>query len=115
MDRIIFDARPEKRPRLTLDDGDRGDADEAQQAVYNGLDEQPGTRVGGIVSSALQAPGSGLPPASYFNGAGRVASPPWREDDKDGHFQFDLGENITPRCNHPLLTLVFTIKSSYLR
>ncbi|XP_024526874.1 serine/threonine-protein kinase AFC3 isoform X1 [Selaginella moellendorffii] len=26
-----------------------------------------------------------------------AASPPWREDDKDGHYVFELGENITPR------------------
>ncbi|KAL5655785.1 hypothetical protein ACJX0J_035104, partial [Zea mays] len=25
------------------------------------------------------------------------ASPPWREDDRDGHFVFDLGENLTRR------------------
>ncbi|CAM6095379.1 unnamed protein product [Calypogeia fissa] len=98
MDRIIYDARPEKRPRLTLDDGDRGDVDEAPQAGYNGVDDQGGARVhGGQLSSAVQGPGSGLSQQPYFNGAGRIASPPWREDDKDGHFQFDLGENITSR------------------
>nr|CAB3477485.1 unnamed protein product [Digitaria exilis] len=26
------------------------------------------------------------------------ASPPWREDDRDGHYVFDLGENLTRRC-----------------
>ena len=36
---------------------------------------------------------------AYVNGASRVQSPPWREDDKDGHYTFELGENITPRCN----------------
>lgn len=88
---------------------------QVQQAGYNGVDEQQGTRVAGTLSSAVQGPGSGLPPQSYFNGAaGRVASPPWREDDKDGHFQFDLGENITSRCNHPLLiTLVLQSSSSF--
>ena len=39
---------------------------------------------------------------AYVNGASRVQSPPWREDDKDGHYTFELGENITPRCNDPL-------------
>eukprot|EP00252_Welwitschia_mirabilis_P008503 TRINITY_DN2039_c0_g1_i1.p1 TRINITY_DN2039_c0_g1~~TRINITY_DN2039_c0_g1_i1.p1 ORF type:complete len:400 (+),score=43.34 TRINITY_DN2039_c0_g1_i1:406-1605(+) len=27
----------------------------------------------------------------------RNASPPWRDDDKDGHYVFALGENLTPR------------------
>ncbi|XP_020597278.1 serine/threonine-protein kinase AFC3 isoform X1 [Phalaenopsis equestris] len=27
----------------------------------------------------------------------RRASPPWREDDQEGHYVFDLGENLTPR------------------
>lgn len=26
-----------------------------------------------------------------------AASPPWREDDREGHYVFDLGENLTPR------------------
>ncbi|BBN11000.1 hypothetical protein Mp_5g08240 [Marchantia polymorpha subsp. ruderalis] len=96
MDRVIYDARPEKRPRLTLDDPDRGDVDETQQVIYNGAEEQ-GTRGGGAVSASVPGPGSGPLPLSYFNGAARVASPPWREDDKDGHYQFELGENITSR------------------
>jgi len=25
------------------------------------------------------------------------ASPPWRCDDKDGHYMFELGENLTPQ------------------
>ncbi|PKA57321.1 Serine/threonine-protein kinase AFC3 [Apostasia shenzhenica] len=29
--------------------------------------------------------------------AARGASPPWREDDREGHYVFDLGENLTPR------------------
>ena len=28
-------------------------------------------------------------------------SPPWREDDRDGHYVFDLGENLTRRCERP--------------
>lgn len=30
----------------------------------------------------------------------RNDSPPWREDDKDGHYMFELGDDLTPRCNH---------------
>lgn len=35
------------------------------------------------------------------NGGSR-ASPPWRDDDKDGHYTFELGENLTPRCEYYL-------------
>ena len=31
------------------------------------------------------------------------ASPPWRDDDRYGHYVFDLGENLTRRCKHPPL------------
>jgi len=30
-------------------------------------------------------------------GVARNASPPWREDDKDGHYIFAVGENLTSR------------------
>lgn len=33
MDRLIYDARPEKRARLTLDDPDRGDGGEVSCPV----------------------------------------------------------------------------------
>ena len=26
-------------------------------------------------------------------------SPPKRDDDREGHYVFNLGENLTPRCN----------------
>lgn len=36
-----------------------------------------------------------------FSGQGvlahKTASPPWRDDDKDGHYMFELGDNLTPR------------------
>jgi hypothetical protein len=35
----------------------------------------------------------------FYNGNG---SPPWRPDDKDGHYVFAIGENLTPRCKSPL-------------
>lgn len=31
-------------------------------------------------------------------GASRHASPPKRDDDREGHYVFNLGENLTPRC-----------------
>lgn len=45
--------------------------------------------------------------SSLFNkGVARIGSPPWRGDDKDGHYLFELGENLTSRCNYlsPLST-----------
>ncbi|MQM01741.1 hypothetical protein Taro_034505 [Colocasia esculenta] len=33
----------------------------------------------------------------YVKGVARNGSPPWREDDKDGHYMFALGENLTSR------------------
>lgn len=36
----------------------------------------------------------------FVKGLAHKGSPPWREDDKDGHYMFALGENLTPRCNY---------------
>ncbi|KAI3677103.1 hypothetical protein L1987_86723 [Smallanthus sonchifolius] len=33
----------------------------------------------------------------YYKGIPHNGSPPWRPDDKEGHFIFAIGENITPR------------------
>ncbi|KAK2976575.1 hypothetical protein RJ640_024196, partial [Escallonia rubra] len=33
----------------------------------------------------------------YFKGMPRNGSPPWRADDKDGHYVFAVGENLTSR------------------
>ncbi|XP_074574879.1 serine/threonine-protein kinase AFC1-like [Curcuma longa] len=33
----------------------------------------------------------------YHTGVPRYVSPPWRGDDKDGHYIFSVGENLTPR------------------
>lgn len=41
--------------------------------------------------------------ASLFaKGLAEKASPPWRDDDKDGHYMFALGDNLTPRCKYIL-------------
>ncbi len=67
--------------------------------------------LGGGAREVLQGAGFG-----YANGGGavRVASPPWHEDDKDGHYMFELGENITSRCNLTLPTLVLVSLPSCL-
>eukprot|EP01018_Ginkgo_biloba_P013914 Gb_36852 [translate_table: standard] len=41
--------------------------------------------------------GSSLGRALCSSSSTRFASPPWRPDDKDGHYVFELDENITPR------------------
>ncbi|KAL8263234.1 hypothetical protein R6Q59_024583 [Mikania micrantha] len=33
----------------------------------------------------------------YYKGIPHNGSPPWRPDDKEGHYMFAVGENITPR------------------
>lgn len=36
----------------------------------------------------------------FFKGLDQKGSPPWRDDDKDGHYMFAVGDNLTPRCNY---------------
>lgn len=36
----------------------------------------------------------------FVKGFSRNGSPPWREDDKDGHYMFEIGDNLTYRCNY---------------
>jgi dual-specificity kinase len=43
---------------------------------------------------------------SLFKGVARNGSPPWRDDDKDGHYMFELGDNLTSRCNYTLPLLI---------
>ena len=43
--------------------------------------------------------GSNVGVAVYSSASTRFASPPRRPDDKDGHYVFELGENLSSRCN----------------
>lgn len=82
-----YEGRPEKRPRV---DDIRGDPEEAGPSGREGLQVFVGRTVG--------QPLAGLPaPAAMPANGNRPTSPPWRDDDKDGHYVFELGENITPR------------------
>lgn len=38
--------------------------------------------------------------SQYVQVMPRYASPPIREDDKDGHYVFAVGDNLTSRCNY---------------
>lgn len=77
--------RPRKRPRLTWDIPPQIPAPKVPQPVYCGIEV-----VNGINSSHVYS-------SYYYPSAPRNASPLWREDDKDGHFVFAVGENLTPR------------------
>ena len=51
----------------------------------------------GLQGALLSSEVAPNPSATALNG-NRHAESPWREDDKDGHYTFELGENLTPRC-----------------
>ncbi|KAL7209834.1 hypothetical protein ACSBR1_031405 [Camellia fascicularis] len=38
-----------------------------------------------------------------------LGSPPWRLDDKDGHFVFAIGENLTTRCKFALIIFKYCL------
>ncbi|KAL6318609.1 hypothetical protein AAG906_000687 [Vitis piasezkii] len=57
-----------------------------------------GQEVGNVASFAPSKAHSDQTTSSMFvKGVARNGSPPWREDDKDGHYIFALGENLTSR------------------
>ncbi|KAL3501109.1 hypothetical protein ACH5RR_035558 [Cinchona calisaya] len=79
--------RPNKRPRLAWD---LSHTPKAQSGIYYGQEV-------GNVSSFGHAR---VPPDHgnlYVKGVAQRGSPPWRDDDKDGHYIFELGENL---ANH---------------
>jgi dual-specificity kinase len=63
-----------------------------------------GQEVGNLTSFAhSRAPSDNTTSSSlYERGVARIGSPPRRDDDKDGHYMFELGENLTSRCNFTL-------------
>ncbi|GMI70797.1 FUS3-complementing gene 2 [Hibiscus trionum] len=85
---IHMDRRPMKRPRLAWDFNQPHQ--KAQSWVYNGQD------VGNLTSFG---PSRAHPDHTrlFEMGFSQTVSPPWRDDDKDGHYMFALGENLTPR------------------
>ncbi|RWR86022.1 serine/threonine-protein kinase AFC1 isoform X1 [Cinnamomum micranthum f. kanehirae] len=79
-----MDKRPRKRPRLTWDMPPALPPPTTAQKVLPGVEN--GTAPSHLVGSAM-----------YYKGVARNASPPWREDDEDGHYIFAVGENLTSR------------------
>ncbi|KAH9776463.1 serine/threonine-protein kinase AFC2 [Citrus sinensis] len=85
-----LDRRPRKRARLGWD---VPQVPKAQVGLFCGQE------VGNVTSFAPpRAPSDHVTSSSLFvKGLARNGSPPWREDDKDGHYMFALGENLTSR------------------
>ncbi|KAL8137905.1 hypothetical protein V2J09_003906 [Rumex salicifolius] len=81
----LMDRRPRKRPRVN---GDAPQSSKAQSGLYNGQDIGNDTSNG---PSKLQSEDTN------HVVKGRRGSPPCRDDDQDGHYVFELGENLTPR------------------
>ncbi|TMX01341.1 hypothetical protein EJD97_024670 [Solanum chilense] len=85
-----LDRRPRKRARLGWDV--LPEPPKAQLGLFCGQD------VGNVTSYASSRQLTDLTSAPFtIKGVAQNGSPPRREDDKDGHFVFELGENLTPR------------------
>lgn len=66
-----------------------------------------GPEVSGATSYVCWTAPSGYTASSLFEKqVTQNDSPPRREDDKDGHYKFELGENLTSRCNFRNRSLV---------
>ncbi|KAJ8772268.1 hypothetical protein K2173_027445 [Erythroxylum novogranatense] len=85
-----LDRRPRKRARLGWD---VPQVPKAQVGIFCGQE------VGTVASYApSEATSDNTTSNSLFvKGVDRNGSPPWRDDDKDGHYMFALGENLTSR------------------
>lgn len=60
-----------------------------------------GQEVGDDASLAFSMTSSGHSSSTFIvKETIRIDSPPMREDDKDGHYTFVVGENLTSRCNY---------------
>ncbi|KAF3956017.1 hypothetical protein CMV_018825 [Castanea mollissima] len=86
-----MDRRPTKRARLGWDVLPQ--PSKAQVGMFCGQE------VGSLTSYAPSRAPSDLTTNSslYEKGVARNGSPPRRDDDKDGHYMFELGENLTSR------------------
>ena len=58
----------------------------------------PGMYCGQEFGGAAAMPNYGYASSMFYRGVPPNGSPPWRPDDKDGHFVFVVGETLTPRC-----------------
>jgi hypothetical protein len=58
-----------------------------------------GQEVANAISAVALGLSSGIISSQGNQESHRLSSPPLREDDKDGHYVFAVGDNLTPRCN----------------
>lgn len=66
-----------------------------------------GEEVANVISAMTMGLSSGgIVSSQEAQGLFRFATPPLREDDKDGHYVFAVGDNLTSRCNY-LITSLF--------
>ncbi|KAK1285525.1 Serine/threonine-protein kinase AFC1 [Acorus calamus] len=79
-----MDKRPRKRPRLTWDMPPPVPPPKIMAKINCGQEVGNPTVLN-------------LAPALYIGGLNRNGSPPRRQDDKDGHYVFVIGETLTPR------------------
>ncbi|KAK6942913.1 Protein kinase domain [Dillenia turbinata] len=79
-----MDKRPRKRPRLTWDMPPPIPPPKVLPPIYCGQEF-----ASGVVPNYPCVPMTNKP-------LSRIGSPPWRPDDKDGHYIFVVGENLTP-------------------
>ncbi|KAI5665091.1 hypothetical protein M9H77_24414 [Catharanthus roseus] len=92
-----LDRRPRKRPRLGWDVVPETPF-QTQVAPKAQLGLFCGQELGNVTSYASSRATPEHSTSSLFNkGVARIGSPPWRGDDKDGHYLFELGENLTSR------------------
>lgn len=81
-----MDKRPRKRPRLTWDmPPPVPPPSKVLPVIYCGQDFA-NVAVPNYAYSSI-----------YYKGVSHTGSPPWRLDDKDGHYVFAVGENLTSR------------------
>lgn len=80
------DRRPQKRPRI-----DNSEAELASNNLGKKKQKEP------LHVDDDDNKGSNVDVAVYSSASTRLASPPRRPDDKDGHYVFELGENLTSR------------------
>ncbi|KAG9156546.1 hypothetical protein Leryth_006538 [Lithospermum erythrorhizon] len=110
MERVIefphnfIDVRPRKRQRLGWDVAPQTPKswrmigfNEAQLELLLGQD------IGNLTSYATPKATSDHTVSDFVKTVARICSPPLRADDKDGHYMFELGENLTSRCNYLFL------------
>eukprot|EP01018_Ginkgo_biloba_P011412 Gb_41360 [translate_table: standard] len=97
--RHIIDERPTKRRRLmTSWDVPPGQFKAQPALVFSGQGVGNGNGNEFPSSAGASSDHSCSSASVYSKGVtARNASPPWRDDDKDGHYMFALGENLTPR------------------